>query len=122
MKKTFTIIIAVFFIYFYYGCKEETTTAPEGNVTISVRYNRPAETYTNGAKTYSSVASISWKGGNTTVANSSQSTNIYVPKDASLTATYSSSTTTISTTGRISTTNNNYSKTLVANGNKSWSL
>ena len=118
MRKIFIIIISVFILTIINSCKDDPISIEE-KVTISVKYYQPVHNYSNGFESFSAVASITWDGGNTTVANSSQSTNISVPKGATLTATYSSS---FFNTYSGSTSNRNYKKTLVANGNQSWSL
>lgn len=59
-------------------------------VQIEVRYFHPDKQYVNGYEIFSAVASISWDGGNTSVANANQYIEISVPDGASLTAMFAS--------------------------------
>lgn len=119
MKIIHVIIFSVFMLFTINSCKDDPTSNDE-KVTIYVRYNYPSRSYASSYETFSAVASISWNGGNTTVANSSQPTNISVPKGANLTATYSKFYKSYKSSAYDRT--YNYKKTLVADGNKDWSL
>jgi hypothetical protein len=115
------IILFPFLVLFVLcSCKEDSVSPKVETVEISVRYNRPDKTFVNGYEYYSPVASITWSGGNTTVANQSQSTKISVPKGATLTGTYSR--TFKSYSGSAYDKFTNYKETLTADANKSWTL